>query len=98
MNHKDSELYSTGLTPPKEPHLVVINAATREGFGIPVGSLMGIVMDAEAGDIQPVVLAHVQRKLLRFRCGCGDKRCTLVLTFRCGDRDTTGRHPRDVKQ
>ena len=90
---EQASLYSAGLTPPKEPHLVVIDAATREGTGIPIGSLMGLVLDAKSGDVVPLILCQVQRMFLKFRCGCGDPQCTLIYTFRAV---TTGKHRRVV--
>lgn len=75
---------------PKGNHLALM---TGDGtaIGIPIGATLIIVTGPKLEDKYPVVLMKVEKKLLRFHCGCQKPGCTRTFTYKI--TGASGTHP-----
>lgn len=68
---------------PSGAHLALVTNISGAATAIPPGALMYLVEDPrDINKIFPLVLADVDHKHLRFRCGCGKKGCTRTVVFK----------------
>lgn len=73
------------------PHLGLMDGETGAWTGIPVGSMMAIIIDPRVQTkILPLVLVDVKFKRLTFKCACGQRGCSRLYHFHA---TMTGNHP-----
>lgn len=59
-------------------------------YPIPIGTVMVLVTGNKPEDTYPVILSKVEKKEVRWRCGCGQDDCTREWIYRAS---STGIHP-----
>lgn len=76
---------------PQVPHLGVVMDEMGSLMALPPGSNIYLIEDSHnPNKITPMVLVKVSLKAITFRCSCGQKGCTRVMTYKLA---MTGYHP-----
>jgi len=80
---------------PDGPHLALVTGHDGTAIAIPVGAFIYIVPEPGRPDrIIPVNLQKVTRDVLQFKCACGQRECSRILSYKLR---VSGHHPEQFR-